>query len=207
MVTTNSIALTATGLVGYDGAGTFNATTIPQGSVVTGGGSTSTYISVAPPNNAGTPLVSQTGVNSPPVFGTCEVRGGGTGLTTLSTFQLMAAGTGSTTSMQQIGIGSVNQILTSNGAGALATFQTLPVISSWVVQGASTTAVSSTGYFVTSGTAVITLPTGLSTGATISIYNYIGLSVVINAGTGQTINIGVGTSTSGGTATRRRGRR
>jgi hypothetical protein len=199
MVTNNAIALTAAGIVGYDGAGNFTATAAVQSNVLIGGGGAQTLVNVAPPGNIGTPLISNGAVGTAPVFGTAQVRGGGTGLATLTANQLMASGTTATGNMQQIGSGTAGQVLASNGS-PLPSFQTLPVISSWVVQGVSTTAAASTGYFV-SASVTITLPTGLTTGATISIYNYFGISVVINAGTGQTINIGVSTSSSGGTAT------
>ncbi|HUR65472.1 MAG TPA: hypothetical protein VMZ03_03910 [Chitinophagaceae bacterium] len=55
---------------------------------------------------------------------TVTVPKGGTGLATLTAYGLLAAGTTSTGNLQQIGIGTSGQVLTSNGAGALPTFQT-----------------------------------------------------------------------------------
>ncbi len=200
MVTNNAIALTTAGITGYDGAGNFTGTAVTAHNIIVGGATSQVLVNVAPSATAGVPVVSA-GASSNPTFGTAVVAGGGTGLTTLTAFQLIAAGTTSTGNLQQIGLGNANQILTSNGAGALSSFQTLPVISSWVVQGGSVTGAASTGYLVNNNTAAITLPTAQTTGTTISIYNDVGASVVVNAGTAQTIRIAAGTSTSGGTAT------
>lgn len=53
------------------------------------------------------------------------VAQGGTGLATLAAWELLAAGTTSTGALQQVGIGTSGQILTSGGAGALPSFQPL----------------------------------------------------------------------------------
>jgi hypothetical protein len=53
------------------------------------------------------------------------VTNGGTGLTTTTAYGLIAAGTTSTGNFQQVsGTGTSGQVLTSNGAGALPTWQT-----------------------------------------------------------------------------------
>jgi hypothetical protein len=57
--------------------------------------------------------------------GTVPVDQGGTGLTTTTAYGLIAAGTTATGNFQQVsGTGTSGQILTSNGAGALPTWQT-----------------------------------------------------------------------------------
>ena len=57
--------------------------------------------------------------------GTVPVDQGGTGLTTTTAYGLIAAGTTSTGNFQQVsGTGTSGQVLTSNGAGALPTWQT-----------------------------------------------------------------------------------
>lgn len=57
-------------------------------------------------------------------FGTLGVAGGGTGLSTTTAYGLIAAGTTSTGNFQQVsGTGTSGQVLTSNGAGALPTWQ------------------------------------------------------------------------------------
>jgi hypothetical protein len=57
--------------------------------------------------------------------GTVPVDQGGTGLSTTTAYGLIAAGTTATGNFQQVsGTGTSGQILTSNGAGALPTWQT-----------------------------------------------------------------------------------
>lgn len=59
--------------------------------------------------------------------GTVPVDQGGTGLTTTTAYGLIAAGTTSTGNFQQVsGTGTSGQLLTSNGAGALPTWQNAP---------------------------------------------------------------------------------
>src|SRR6266404_5763804 len=99
--TNNSIGLTVAGLVGYNGTGTFTATSTVGTNVLIGTAAGDTVVNVAPPSNIGTPLISQ-GAGTNPAFGTCQVRGGGTGLATLTAFELMASGTTTTGDMQQI---------------------------------------------------------------------------------------------------------
>lgn len=60
-------------------------------------------------------------------FGTLGVAGGGTGIVTTTAYGLIAAGTTATGAFQQVsGTGTSGQILTSNGAGALPTWQAAP---------------------------------------------------------------------------------
>ena len=54
-----------------------------------------------------------------------EVALGGTGKETLTAYAIICSGTMSTAALQSIAsVGTADQILTSNGAGALPTFQT-----------------------------------------------------------------------------------
>lgn len=58
------------------------------------------------------------------VTGTVLVPNGGSGLTSLTAYALMTGGTTSTGNMQQVsGVGTSGQVLTSNGAGILPTWQ------------------------------------------------------------------------------------
>jgi hypothetical protein len=59
------------------------------------------------------------------VSGTLPVTNGGTGVATLTTaYGILAAGTTATGAIQNTGAGTAGQVLTSNGASALPTFQT-----------------------------------------------------------------------------------
>jgi hypothetical protein len=72
-----------------------------------------------------TACTSITGLTTP-----LTVAQGGTGAATLTTaYGVLAAGTTATGSLQNIGTGTSAQVLTSNGAGALPTFQTISVSS------------------------------------------------------------------------------
>lgn len=71
-------------------------------------------------------LSQNTGAYADVRSGTVTVPQGGTGLTTLTAYALMAGGTTATGNMQQVsGVGTSGQALVSNGAGALPTWQTL----------------------------------------------------------------------------------
>ncbi len=71
------------------------------------------------------PLISQ-GSSSQPIFGTSVVAGGGTGNTTFTAYSIIAAGTTSTGAFQNVsGVGTTGQVLTSNGASALPTWQSV----------------------------------------------------------------------------------
>jgi hypothetical protein len=53
-----------------------------------------------------------------------EVANGGTGRSSQTAYSVVCGGTGSTTAQQSVAsVGTANQVLTSNGAGALPTFQ------------------------------------------------------------------------------------
>lgn len=79
-----------------------------------------------PITSGGTGSTSTTFVNlTTNVTGTLPVANGGTGLATTTSYGLIAAGTTSTGNFQQVsGTGTSGQVLTSNGAGALPTWQT-----------------------------------------------------------------------------------
>jgi hypothetical protein len=70
-------------------------------------------------------LTSCTGLPlSTGVTGTLPVGNGGTGATTQTAYAVLCGGTTATNPYQSIaGLGTAGQVLTSNGAGALPTFQ------------------------------------------------------------------------------------
>lgn len=108
------------GTLAIAGGGT-NATATPTaGAVAYGTGSAYAFTSAG---TAGQALTSNGA--SAPTFGTLGVAGGGTGLTTTTAYSVVFTGTTSTGAFQaSAGPGTAGQVLTSNGAGALPTFQT-----------------------------------------------------------------------------------
>jgi hypothetical protein len=99
------------------------AATLTAHNVLLGEG-TSTLGFSAPSSTSGVPLISQ-GASSDPVFGTAVVAGGGTGVTSTTAYAVLCGGTTATAPIQSIAsVGTTGQVLTSNGAAALPTFQT-----------------------------------------------------------------------------------
>ena len=101
---------------------TVQLTGLTNHNVLVGAG-TATITKVAPSATSGVPFISQ-GAASDPTFGTAVVAGGGTGNTTFTAYSVICAGTTATGSFQNVsGLGTSGQVLTSNGAGALPTWQ------------------------------------------------------------------------------------
>lgn len=103
---------------------TIQLTGLTNHNILVGAG-TATITNVAPSATSGVPLISQ-GASSDPAFGTAVVAGGGTGVTSNTAYAVLCGGTTSTNPIQSIAsVGTTGQILTSNGAGALPTFQSV----------------------------------------------------------------------------------
>ena len=113
-------ALTLTNKLTIANGGT-NATATPTAGAVAYG--TGTAYAFTSAGTSGQALTSNGA--SAPSFGTLGVAGGGTGLATTTAYGVITAGTTSTGAFQQVsGTGTSGQVLTSNGAGALPTWQT-----------------------------------------------------------------------------------
>lgn len=199
MATENAINLSSSGVVSYDGAGIFTGSTLTQHDVLVGG-SSNAITSVAPSATSGVPLISQ-GASSDPAFGTAIVAGGGTGDTSFTSYSVICGGTTSTGALQNVsGVGTSGQVLTSNGAAALPTWQAGGSGGmTWVDNPGSITGAANTGYFISVPT-TITLPASPSIGTTISFVEYGSANITIQANTGQQINIGPNQSAIAGTA-------
>ena len=201
MATNNAINLSAAGITGYNGSGTFVGSTMTQYNVVLGGSSSDTLANVAPSATSGIALVSA-GASANPTFSTVVVAGGGTGLATLTAYELIAGGTTSTGNVQQIGLGTSGQVLTSNGAGALASFQTFtpsamtPYLN---VTGATQTMAVNSGYVVNDASSLVTFtpPATCAVGTVFAIAGNSadGWTIDLTANT-QTINYGSSPATT-----------
>lgn len=135
-------------------------------------GSTNGFLdNVAPSATTGVPLISQ-GAAANPAFGTAVVAGGGTGNTTFTAYSVIAAGTTSTGAFQNVsGVGTSGQVLTSNGAGTLPTWQdasgppdpftTISVFEDFLVSPTATGQVSP--YLITNTSTTLLLGTDAST--------------------------------------------
>ena len=172
MATNNSINLKATGVVRYDSAtGLFAASTFNQYEILLGGVANA-LVGVAPSATAGLPFVSN-GSSANGSFGVAVVEGGGTGLSSLSAYALMAGGATSTGNMQQVsGLGNAGEVLTSSGAGALPVWAAAPLSDlPWtIVAGTSQTLVNDNGYIsANAGVIAYTLPAASTVGSIIRI--------------------------------------
>ena len=142
------------------------------------GGANGTLSNVAPSATSGVPVISQ-GASSDPTFGTAVVAGGGTGLTSATAYAVLCGGTTSTAAFQSIaGVGTSGQFLTSNGAGALPTFQSAGA-ASITITGDSGGGLTGSSFTFTGGT------TGLTFAGAGSTETLGGTLVVSNGGTGR----------------------
>lgn len=162
------------GALGTPSSGTLtNATNLPVATGVSGlGAGVATFLATPSSANLASAVTDETGsgalvfATSPtlvtPALGTpssgtltnctgLSVAGGGTGLASATAYAVLCGGTTSTGAFQSIaGVGTSGQILTSNGAGALPTFQAAPGGGTAATQ-AEMEAASSTAVFVSPG--------------------------------------------------------
>lgn len=161
-------------------------------------GTGSAYQNIAPSATSGIPLVSQ-GAASNPGYSTAVVAGGGTGITTATAYSVICAGTTATGAFQPLAsLGTAGQVLTSNGAGALPTWQAGGI--TWnEVTGTSQSAAVNNGYIANNASLVtVTLPSTAALGSTVRVLGKgTGLWKLL-ANTGQTIHFGNTDSTVAG---------
>jgi hypothetical protein len=159
------------------------------------GNATNSLTSVSPSATSGVPLISQ-GAAADPVFGTAVVAGGGTGDTSFTAYSVICGGTTSTAPLQNVsGVGTTGQVLTSNGAGVLPT---------WQAGGGGSGNVLTAQVTLTSAQikALTTTPVTIVSASGPGTYNFILSWVIkfINAGSanysGSSNNLQIGQSTS-----------
>jgi hypothetical protein len=162
MVTNNAINLSAAGVVGYDGAGTFNGNAVTQHSLLLGGANTHTINNLGVATNGQLPIGS-TGAD--PVLAT------------------LTAGTGVTITN---GAGSIT--LNANGAGL-----------TWTdVTGTTQAMAVNNGYTANNaGVVTLTLPATAAYGTVMAVVGKGAGGWSIAQNSGQTINFGSTTTTSG----------
>ncbi len=204
----NNINTVGTGSVTISGSGdtlTTQLTGLTNHNVLIGAGTT-TITKVAPSATAGVPLVSS-GAAADPAFGTAVVAGGGTGAVSFTAYAVLTGGTTSTNPVQSIAsVGTAAQVLTSNGAGALPTFQTIvSTILTFTTPGAYPYTVLQSDQIVkvdTSSARTINLPNAPTTGTLFIIKDTVGSAgtnaitlttvggvVTIDGATSQTMNV------------------
>lgn len=178
-------AATLTGVLIGNGTSAFTGNAITQYNTLVGGTSNA-ITSIAPSATSGVPYISQ-GSSANPTFGTAVVAGGGTGNTTFTAYSVICAGTTATGAFQNVsGLGTSGQVLTSNGAGALPTWQAAGgAVSSVTGTANQITASPTTGAVVVSLPSAITAPGSLTTTTTLT------------SGTDFTITAGDETVTNG----------
>ena len=118
MATNNSVNITASGIVSYDGTSAFSAVTTTQYNLLVGAASNG-ITSVAPSATSGVPIISQ-GVSANPAYGTCLVAGGGTGavsLTGVLTGNGTNAVTASAVTQNGVLVGGASNAVASTAAG------------------------------------------------------------------------------------------
>lgn len=127
-------------LPGSPGAVTSVAATVPSGFTVTGSpittsgtlaiayatGQTQNSVLATPDGSSGALSIRVLLNGDLPVVNAAH---GGSGLSSYTTFNILASGTTGTGSFQQISPDTSGKVLTSNGVGVLPTFQTLPAAS------------------------------------------------------------------------------
>lgn len=108
-------------------------------------GSAPNTLAILPKETTPKRYLSNSGPNNNPAYSAVDIQGGvtgvlpvtngGTGVSSSSpAFGVLAAGTGTTNPFQNIGTGSLGEVLTSNGPGVLPSFQSLGSFNSIVVQ-------------------------------------------------------------------------
>jgi hypothetical protein len=200
-----AVSITAgwTGQLSVDRGGTGLASITAHYLIIGNGTSVATLL--APSATSGVPLISQ-GSSSDPAYGTAVVGGGGTGNTTFTAYSVICAGTTATGAFQNVsGVGSSGQVLTSNGASALPTWQATASGGglTWNdVSGTSQAAAVNNGYICSNANqTTVTIPATAAEGSVFGVQGKGAAGWTLQANTGQIIHFGNTASSSAGSLT------
>ena len=164
------------------------------------GNGTSNVTLVAPSATSGIPLISQ-GASSDPTYGTAVVAGGGTGATSFTAYSVITGGTTSTGALQNVsGVGTTGQVLTSNGASALPSWQNASSsVFPWTdVTTTSQSMAINNGYTANNaGLVTLTLPSTAAYGSIVRVSGKGAGGWTIAQNSGQTIHFGSVNTTTG----------
>ena len=172
---------------------------VTQYNLITGGAN-NVLNNVSPSATSGVPVISQ-GSSAQPIFGTAVVGGGGTGNTTFPAYSVICAGTTATAAFQNVsGLGSSGNVLTSNGAGTLPTWQAAASSGITTINGDNGSVTGSTISFKSAATAgSSTFFSGSGTAMTFNLTDSNSNTILgdVNAGNASisgTYNVGHGAS-------------
>jgi len=187
------------GTASVSGGGT-GLTSLTAHDLIIGNG-TSAATLLAPSATAGIPLVSA-GSSADPAYSTAVVAGGGTGNTTFTAYSVICAGTTSTGAFQNVsGLGSSGQVLTSNGASALPSWQAAGGGGgmTWTeVTGTSQSMAVNNGYILNNASLVTaTLPATAAVGSIVAVVGKGAGGWAIAQNSGDQIHFGNVNTTSG----------
>lgn len=130
------------------------------------------------------------------------VTTGGTGVSSVTAYAVLCGGTSSTGAFQSIaGVGTSGQVLTSNGAGALPTFQAAGGGGvTWAnVTGSTQSMAVNTGYTINDSSSLVTLtlPATAAIGSILAVAGNSADGWKIAQNSGQTINFSAQSTTTG----------
>jgi hypothetical protein len=178
---TGVVTLTLPQSIGTGNSPTFSALTLSSTNIhgVLIGEGPGAIVSVAPSATSGVPLISQ-GSTTDPAYGTAVVAGGGTGNTTFTAYSVICAGTTATGVFQNVsGLGTSGYVLTSNGAGALPTWQAVSASGAIeTINGDAGSVTPTAGSVTISGGS-----TGLTTSGSSSTLSIVGTLALASGGT------------------------
>lgn len=158
--------------------------------------SANTIVGLTTANN-GVLLTSAGGV---PSIGTATVPVGGTGGTSFTAYAVITGGTTSTGNLQSVAsVGTAGQVLTSNGAGALPTFQNV-IGNAWIDQTSSpVTLVANSAYISdTVGLLTFNVPATVAQGVEFEIAGFGSGGWLVRFNTGQVGNLNSTATSSAG---------